>query len=118
MQPIVFHTNDGLSNLFFQVWDQDNRVYVDLSDPLTSVIAKFRAQGTTTVLDTITCAKLAGGSTGWIEMAWPPNALTVAAGLYEIEVSVSFNGVVQTANKYFWHRDDGKTLKVKLVADF
>lgn len=84
----------------------DNRPYITLT--LTdadgtaidlfgaTVRVYFRAVGTTTVLATIPCTLVSGGSTGKVVFNFPGTTLDVPAGLYEGEVSISFGSEVQT----------------------
>lgn len=121
MDALVVHQGDDRPTLRFRIKDQDAGEYVDLSASTTTITAKFREKGTTTVLQTITCTKLFGGKHGHVEMVWPATALDDDAGKYEIEVAVSFNGEIQTCNKYYWSGescDYSATFPVKLKEDF
>jgi hypothetical protein len=121
MQPIFAHQGDNLPSIYCQLFDQESGVNNDLSAATTVVTAKFKRKGTTTVLATITCAKVFGGTTGWVRMDWGSTTLDVARGRYEIEVSVSYNGLIETANRYFWDGAelfDAKTLPVKVLTEF
>jgi hypothetical protein len=69
---------------------------IDLAASTTTVQVKFRAAGTTTVLSTISCAKLSSGTTGQVQFGFTGGVLDVAPGMYEGEVVISFNGEVQT----------------------
>ena len=69
---------------------------LDLSDNMTVVRVYFRAAGTTTILSTLTCEKVGGGSTGQIRFNFPGNTLDVSPGPYEGEVEVDFDGDKQT----------------------
>ena len=69
---------------------------IDLSAPTTSIFVKFREAGTTTLLSTITCSKVGTGATGQIQFDFTGGILDVDPGMYEGEVSISFNGQVQT----------------------
>ncbi len=124
MEPLKVHRNDALQNHFYQIINLSNNSRpVNLSDPTTVGTAKFRLKNTTTVLQTITLTKIRGnGETGWLEMEWPLTALNgLAAGSYEIEVSVLFNDRTITMNRYFWCNeplDDGHIFPIKLKEDF
>lgn len=122
MDPINVHQNDSRPSLYFHIYDEDNDVWVDLSGATTVVTAKFRASGTATVLETITCDKMFdGGASGWVKMEWPTDALDVDVGRYEIEVSVSFDGEIQTANKYYFEGaedDDDDILPIRVKEEF
>lgn len=78
-----------------QLWDEDANVAVDISAASTVVTKKFRLKGSTTILQTIVGDKVPGFP-GLVTFTYPTNALNVAAGTYESEYSVSFNGAVQT----------------------
>jgi hypothetical protein len=73
-------------------------------------------------LATITAGKPFGGTDGWISVEFGATALDVTAGRYEIEVSVDFNGKVQTVNRFYWKYgmalDDARTLPVKVTDYF
>lgn len=122
MDPWEVYENDDRPPAFFRVKDIDNGCYHDLSAATTVVTAKFRAKGTDAVLQTVVCTKVAGGFDGLVLFAWPAGGLDITAtGRHEIEVSVSFNGSIQTAGTYYWtdntiSTDD--TLPIRLKADF
>lgn len=69
---------------------------IDLSVSTTTVSVKFRQAGTTTVLSTISCSKLSGGTTGQVQFSFVGGVLDVAAGTYEGEIVINFNGELQT----------------------
>ena len=69
---------------------------IDLSSGTTSVTVKFRKQNTTTVLSTINCVKVSGGATGQVQFDFAGGVLNVDPGMYEGEVTISFNGSLQT----------------------
>jgi hypothetical protein len=69
---------------------------IDLSAGSTTVSIKFRAAATTTVLSTITCSKLSGGTTGQVQFDFNGGVLDVDPGSYEGEVVINYNGQVQT----------------------
>ena len=69
---------------------------IDLSLGSTSVSLKFRKQNTTTVLSTISCGKVSGGSTGKVQFDFAGGVLNVDPGMYEGEVTINFNGSLQT----------------------
>lgn len=86
----------------------DNRPYITLTltaadgTPINlagaSVNVYFRAVGSTTVLATLPCALVLGGTTGKAIFNFPGTALNVDPGLYEGEVSITFGtNDVQTA---------------------
>jgi hypothetical protein len=69
---------------------------IDLSLSTTEVSVKFRKAGTTTLLSTISCTKLSGGTTGQVQFGFTGGVLDVDAGSYEGEVTVDYDGNVQT----------------------
>jgi hypothetical protein len=69
---------------------------IDLSLSTTEVSVKFRKAGTTTLLSTISCTKLSGGTTGQVQFGFTGGVLDVDAGAYEGEVTVDYDGSVQT----------------------
>ena len=111
MEAYVFHQNDALWKLWHQCvhgapvlqsdgsYEYEDQV-INLSASTTVVSAKFRAINTTTTLAEITCTKLFGGTNGWVEMAWASDTLDVDAGMYEIQISIDFNGSKVTPVQY------------------
>jgi hypothetical protein len=69
---------------------------IDLSLGTTTISVKFRKAGTTTLLSTISCSKLSGGTTGQVQFDFSGGVLDVDAGAYEGEVVVDYDGTVQT----------------------
>ncbi len=69
---------------------------IDLSLSTTVVTVKFRKAGTTTLLSTISCSKLSGGTTGQVQFNFSGGVLDVDPGMYEGEIGINFNGDVQT----------------------
>lgn len=84
----------------------DNRPYIKLT--LTNadgtavdvssatVLVKFRAAGSTTVLSILTCTKPNGGTDGIVLFNFPGTTLLVDPGLYEGEVEINFGNDVAT----------------------
>jgi hypothetical protein len=90
MDPIVIHRNDDKPSLYFRIWDQDNEVYLDLTDSSDLVFANFREKYTTTLLATVLCTKVST-SFGLVRMDWPDTTLDdLDEGRYEIEVFVVY----------------------------
>jgi len=121
MDPVIVHEGDDLPTLYLQAKDVDNDCFIDLSAATTIVTAKFREKNTSTVLQTVVCTKVSSGIHGLVKMVWPATALDVDFGNYEIEVSLDFNGSIQTANVYYWTNntaDDAKTLPVRIREQF
>lgn len=69
---------------------------IDLSLSTTTIQVKFRKAGTTTLLSTINCSKLSGGTTGQVQFNFSGGVLDVDPGMYEGEIVISFNGDIQT----------------------
>lgn len=68
---------------------------IDLTDPTVTV--EFRALGSTTLLDTLICTKVAPLVDGNCYMTWNLTTLDVPAGLYEGQIVLTYtNGRVMT----------------------
>tara|TARA_R110002096_G_scaffold155890_4_gene320274 strand:+ start:937 stop:1314 length:378 start_codon:yes stop_codon:yes gene_type:complete len=81
---------------------------IDITDP--TIVVKFRLLGGTSVLDTMTCIKIAPFANGACYMPWNATTLDVAAGTYEGEIELTYtNGKILT----IFDR-----LKFKVRADF
>ena len=88
--------------------DSTTWAVIDISDP--SVTVKFRALGSSTILDTMTCVKVAPYANGACYMPWGATTLAVAAGTYEGEIELNYtSGAIMT----LFDR-----LKFKVRADF
>ncbi len=86
----------------------DNRPYVritlkdgagapiNISDATTSVVVHFRQSGAQTVLATLSCTKVGGGTTGEVAFNFAGDVLDVEPGRYEGEIELSFDGEKQT----------------------
>lgn len=61
-----------------------------------TVVVKFKAANTTTVLSTIPCVYLTDGKDGIVVFNFPGTTLSVPAGQYEGEVEINFQGSYQT----------------------
>jgi hypothetical protein len=68
---------------------------IDLSAATTTVYVKFRAAGTTTLLNTITCTKT-DALAGKVQFNFSGGVLDVSAGLYEGEIEIDYNGDTHT----------------------
>ena len=63
----------------------------------TSVTMKFRKIDSTTILETITCSIVSPPTNGNVILTWSANTLTGANGMYEGEISITYNdGKVST----------------------
>ena len=69
---------------------------INLSAPDVVVRVYFRAAGSDTILSTITCEKVDGGTGGQVRFNFGPGVLDVEPGPYEGEVEVDFDGQIQT----------------------
>ena len=69
---------------------------INVSDPDTIVRVYFRAAGSTTILSTLVCEKVNGGTTGIVKFNFASGQLNVAPGSYEGEVEIEFDGQIQT----------------------
>ena len=68
--------------------DSSTWAIIDISDPTIRV--KFRALGTSSVLDTMTCVKVAPTTDGKCYMPWNSGTLAVSAGTYEGEIELTY----------------------------
>ena len=68
---------------------------IDITDPAIRV--KFRALGAATILDTMTCVKVAPYVNGACFMPWNATTLAVSAGTYEGEIELTYaDGAILT----------------------
>jgi len=121
MDPIVVHAGDDLPNLYLRLYDQDNTEYMDLTSAAVQVYAKFRRKGSSTVLQSFGLSKVALGAGGRVMLTWPDDSFDVDAGRYEVEIYLTCNGKVWTANKYYMSgeaNDSDTVLEFKIVGDF
>jgi hypothetical protein len=61
-----------------------------------TVVVKFRAANTTTLLATIPCTNFTNGTDGIVVFNFPGTTLSVPPGQYEGEVEINFAGEYQT----------------------
>lgn len=87
---------DNLPYITLTLTDSVTGQPLDLSSASTVVRVYFRAAGSSTVLATLVCQKVAGGSSGKVRFNFPDNTLAVAPGPYEGEVEIDFDGEQQT----------------------
>ena len=100
--------NTAATGLTLDPDDSSTWAPIDLSDPTIRV--KFRALGGSSILDTMTCIKVAPFTNGECYMPWGTTTLAVAAGTYEGEIELTYStGAV-------WTLFD--RLKFKVRADF
>lgn len=69
---------------------------VDLTAVSTTVQVKFREQGSTTLLSTISCAKINNGIAGQVQFDFNGGVLDVPPGMYEGEIVINYSTEVQT----------------------
>lgn len=96
MNVIKLVKNDNLPQVTLTLTDGSTGNAIDLSAATTSVVVRLRAQGSTTVLATLSCTKTNGGGDGVVMFFFPNNTLDVTPGTYEGEIEMNFNGLKQT----------------------
>lgn len=69
---------------------------INVADADVIVRIHFRAAGSDTILSTIVCEKVDGGTTGVVRFNFANGALDVDPGPYEGEVEIDFDGQTQT----------------------
>lgn len=100
--------NTAATGLTLDPDDSSTWAPIDISDPIIRV--KFRALGGSSILDTMTCIKVAPFTDGACYMPWGTTTLAVAAGTYEGEIELTYStGAI-------WTLFD--RLKFKVRADF
>ena len=87
---------DTFPNVRLTLTDPVTGLAINLSDSQTTVQVYFRQAGTTTVLATIPCTKVNGGSTGQVQFNFSTGVLNVDPGAYEGEIEINFDGQTQT----------------------
>jgi hypothetical protein len=87
---------DNLPNIQVTLTNKSTGAAIDLSPIGTVITVKMRTVGTTAVLATLSGTPTNGGADGVFSFAFPGTALLVPAAQYEFEISVSFNGAVET----------------------
>ena len=101
-------SNTAATGLTLDPDDSATWKVIDISDPIVTV--KFRALGSSSVLDTMTCIKVAPFTDGACYMPWGADTLNVSAGTYEGEISLTYTtgGILTIFDR----------LKFKVRADF
>jgi len=94
-EKIKLVTGDNRPYVRVTLTDKDGTP-VNLSDSTTSVVVHFRATGSETVLQTLTCNKVGTGEDGIVAFNFPAGALDIDPGPYEGEVEIDFDGEKQT----------------------
>ena len=96
-EKIKLVQGDMLPNVRLTLTDPVTGTAINLSNGTTTVNVYFRKAGEETILATIACTKLDGGSTGKIQFNFSSGILVgIDPGAYEGEVEVSFDGQKQT----------------------
>lgn len=96
MSTIKIVQNDNLPEVTLTLTDRNTGNPIDLSAATTTVVVKFRAFNSTTVLSTLTCSKV-DAANGVVRFGFPGTTLDVPAGQYQGEIEISFNGQILTA---------------------
>jgi hypothetical protein len=96
MSTIKIVQNDNLPEVTLTLTDRQTGNPIDLSAATTTIVVKFRAFGSTTILATLTCSKV-DAANGVIRFGFPGTTLDVPAGQYQGEIEMSFNGQILTA---------------------
>lgn len=94
--PLRLVSGDNLPNVQATLTNQSTGKAIDISDPNTVVVVRMRALGTTLILATLQGTVVNTGTDGIFSFGFPGNSLVVPPGQYEFEVSVSFNGNLET----------------------
>lgn len=93
-----FIIGDDLPAVYFKLYDRYTGNPADLSASTTLISAKFRALGDETTIFEQDCDKVVA-NIGICKMEWPTDSLdsdSVEEGPHEIEISVSWNGSIET----------------------
>lgn len=96
MSKINLVQGDSLPYIKLTLSDPATGQALNLSDSAVAVRVYFRAVGSDTVLSTIACQKVDGGTGGQVRFNFAPDVLDVEPGPYEGEVEVDFDGQTQT----------------------
>jgi hypothetical protein len=86
---------DEKPDIIVQIKDNNTGNVIDLSAATTTVVIKFRASGTETILSTISTSKV-DPINGKVMFNFSSGVLDVDPGLYEGEIEINFNGDIQT----------------------
>lgn len=89
-------SGDNLPNIGVQLTRSLDGGPVDLSQAGTVITVKMRQYGHTAILTQLQGFPINSGTDGKMQFGFPSNTLAVPAGLYEFEISVSFNGSIET----------------------
>jgi hypothetical protein len=81
--------NTAASGLVLDPDDSDTWAPIDITD--ADVNVKFRAFGSTTLLDTLSCVKVVPFTDGICYAPWNLDTLDVDAGIYEGEIEIVYD---------------------------
>lgn len=95
MSVIKLVQNDNLPEITLTLTDKQTGNPVDLSAATTFVVVRFRKVGTTSPVDVLPCSKV-NGAAGMVRFGFPLDTLDVAAGNYQGEIAIDFNGQILT----------------------
>ena len=95
MSLIKLVQGDNLPEITLTLTDAQTTNPIDLSDPLTTVVVKLRAQSGTSVLSVLPCSKV-DALNGIVKFYFPATTLDIPAGQYQGEIEISFNGLILT----------------------
>lgn len=87
---------DNLPYIKLTLTDPSTGLAINLSDVEVVVRVYFREAGSATILSTIICEKVGGGTGGQVRFNFASGVLDVEPGPYEGEVEVDFDGQTQT----------------------
>lgn len=87
--------NDSRPEINLTLTDENTNLPIDLSAGTTTVVVKFRAAGSTTLLSTINCNKT-DAVNGKVSFNFAGGVLNVDPGQYEGEIEISFAGQTHT----------------------
>jgi hypothetical protein len=86
---------DNLPSITLKLTREDGSP-INLDDPDIFVRVFFRQAGSETVLATLICEKVAPLSDGVVRFNFPGTTLNVDPGFYEGEVSIDYDGLIET----------------------
>jgi DNA-binding beta-propeller fold protein YncE len=95
MSSIKIVRNDNLPEITLTLTDRQTDIPLDLSDPTTTIYVQFRAAGGTTILSTLSCAKV-DALNGVVRFGFPGDTLNVPAGQYQGEIVIDYDGQILT----------------------
>ena len=87
--------NDSRPEINLTLTDENTNLPIDLSAGTTTVVVKFRAAGSSTLLSTITCTKT-DAVNGKVSFNFTGGVLDVDPGQYEGEIEISYDGDTHT----------------------